>query len=220
LDTWIRDLPLAVSVALVIGLIVSLLLTPVLSRYPVPPVLAIVAWTVPVLLLQRAIPFTRVWLFLLPLALATAAGLYGRLLERLPRSWVVAPVAAAVIALGSASAVVAADSVRTSRETGGLLDAPAVASFLASNVRPRDRIFAYGSETILEYYLGRLGIDARPLLYTSEPNRRTFLVVNVLGGQTVAQHLRELRRSGGRVGEPRLLRRYPSALVFLVEQRH
>ena len=218
-ETWVRDLPLVFSVALAIGLVASLLLTPFLSRFPVPPLLAVVAWTVPVLVLQRVVPFTRVWLFLVPLALAAVAGFYGWLLGRVPGSRVLAPAAAALIALGATWAVVDADSVRESRETGGLLDAPAVASFLASHVEPGDRIFAYGSETMLQYYLGRDGIDARPLLYASEPNRRTFLVVNVLGGQTVAQHLRELRRAGGEVGKPRLLRRYPSALVFLVEQR-
>jgi Dolichyl-phosphate-mannose-protein mannosyltransferase len=218
-ETWVRDLPLVFSVALAIGLVASLLLTPFLSRFPVPPLLAVVAWTVPVLVLQRAVPFTRVWLFLVPLALAAVAGFYGWLLGRVPGSRVLAPAAAALIAAGATWAVVDADSVRESRETGGLLDAPAVASFLASHVEPGDRIFAYGSETMLQYYLGRDGIDARPLLYASEPNKRTFLVVNVLGGQTVAQHLRELRRAGGEVGKPRLLRRYPSALVFLVEHR-
>jgi len=219
LGTWDRDLPIVVSVALGIGLIASLVLTTLLSAFPVPPFLAILAWTLPVLLLQRVVPFTRVWLFLVPLALAAVAGFYGALLERVPRSRLLGPAAAALVAVAGTWAVLDADSVRESRETGGLLDGPEVAFFLASNVEPGDRIFGYGSETMLEYYLGSHGIDARPLLYGSEPNERTFLVVNVLGGQTVEQHLRELRRAGGEVGEPRLLRRYPSALVFLVEHR-
>ena len=218
LETWGRDLPLVLSVALVIGLVASLMLTPLLSRFPVPPFPAILVWTLPVLAVQRVVPFTRVWLFLVPLALAAVAGFYGWLLDRIGGTRALVTAAAAVIAVGGAWAVLEADSVRESRETGGLLDAPAVASLLASNVQPGDRIFAWGSETILEYYLGRLGLDARPMLYTFEPRPRTFLVVNVLGGQRVEDHLRELGNPQRELGPPRLLRSYPSALVLLMER--
>ncbi len=212
--TWDRDLPLVVSVVLLIGLAGGLALTPRLSRYPVPPLVATIAWIVPVVVVQRVVPFTRVWLSLVPLALAVIAAFYGRLLERLPRSRLLVPVGAAVIAIGTAWAVLDADSVRESRETGALLDAPAVASYLARNVEPGDRIFATGSDVILEYYLAREGIDARPFLYTSDPRARTFLVVNLLGGQRVEDYVRELDAS---LAPPELLRRFRSAEIHLVE---
>jgi hypothetical protein len=214
LETWDRDLPLVLSVLLLIGLAGGLALTPRLSRYPVPPLLATIAWIVPVVVVQRVIPFTRVWLSLVPLALATVAAFYGWLFERLPRSRVLVPTAAAVFAVGAAWAVVDADSARESRETGALLDAPAVAAYLARKVEPGDRIFATGSDTILEYYLARQGIDARPFLYGADPRARTFLVVNLLGGQRLAHYLRELDPS---LGPPELLRRLRSAEVYLVE---
>jgi hypothetical protein len=213
-ETWDRDLPLVLSVVLLIGLVGGLALTPRLSPYPVPPLLATIAWIVPVVVVQRVIPFTRVWLSLVPLALATVAAFYGRLFERLPRSRVLVAVGAAVIAVGGAWAVVDADSVRESRETGALLDAPAVAAYLARNVEPGDRIFATGSDVILEYYLARRGVDARPLLYTSEPNTRTFLVVNLLGDQRLERYLRELDSA---LGPPMLVRRFRSAEVYVVE---
>ena len=216
LETWDRDLPLVVSIALAAGLVVSLVLTPRLSRFPIPPLLAVLAWSLPVLLLQRVVPFTRVWLFLLPLALAAAAGFYGRLLERLPRGHVLVPAAVGIVAVGAAWAVLDADSVRESRETGALLDAPAVASYLATAVEPGDRILATGSDTILEYYLGRDGVDARSFLYANEPRERAFVVVNVLGGQTVDDLLPQLDAAAAGLDRPRLLRRYPSALVYLV----
>jgi hypothetical protein len=155
-----------------------------------------------------------VWLPLVPLALATVAAFYGWLLERLPRSRVLVPVGAAVIAVGAAWTVVDADSVRESRETGALLDAPAVAGYLARNVEPGDRIFATGSDAILEYYMARQGVDARPFLYTTERITRTYLVVNLLGGQRVKHYLPELDRS---LTAPALLTRFPSAEVYLVE---
>jgi hypothetical protein len=213
-ETWDRDLPTALSVVFLIGLAGGLALTPRVSRYPVPPLLATIAWIVPVVVVQRVIPFTRVWLSLVPLALAAVAAFYGWLFERLPRSRVLVPVGAAVIAVGGAWAVVDADSVRESRETGALLDAPAVASYLARTVEPGDRIFATGSDAILEYYMARQGVDARPFLYTSERITRTYLVVNLLGGQRVKHYLPELDRS---LTPPELLTRFRSAEVYVVE---
>jgi hypothetical protein len=215
--TWDRDLPSAVTALLAVGLVTSLVLTPLVSRFRVPPLLAIAAWTTPVVALQRVVPFTRVWLFVVPLVLAAAVAVYGRLLERAPRGPVVAAGLAVAAAVGGGAIVWSADSVRESRETGGLLDAPAVATYLAARVEPDDRIFAAGSDTILEYYLERDGVDAAPLLYTDEPRARTFVVVNVLGGQTLDGLLSELRRFQASPGRARLLRRYPSALVYLLE---
>jgi hypothetical protein len=217
LETWDRDLPPAVPAILAIGLVASLVLTPRISRFPVPPVLAIVAWTLPVLALQRVVPFTRVWLFLLPLVLAATAGLYGWLLERHQAGPLIGTVSAALFAVSAAGLVYSTDSVRESRETGALLDAPMVASYLAGNVEPADRILATGSDTILEYYLERDGIDAGPLLYTDERRARTFVVVNVPGDQTIGDIVLQLEGSS-KLQQPRLLKRYPTALVYLVER--
>jgi hypothetical protein len=110
--------------------------------------------------------------------------------------------------------VLDADSVRASRETGALLDAPAIAALLAERVEPGDRILATGSDTILQYYLERDGIDAPPLLYTNEPRDRTFVVVNTLGGQTLDDLLGELDDPE----PPELLRSFDSGAVYLVQR--
>jgi hypothetical protein len=217
LEVWSRDLPLVATVLLAGAVVVSLVLTSRISRFSIPPLLAIVAWALPVLALQRVVPFTRVWLFLLPVALAAAAGFYGWLLERHTLGRLAGIALAGLIVLGASAGVYSADSVRESRETGALLDAEAVAGDLAENVRPDDRILATGSDTILEYYLERKGIEAAPLLYTDERRTRTFVVVNVLGGQTIGDLLDELDGTSAGLGPPRLLSRHPSALVYLVE---
>lgn len=218
LEAWNRDLPLIVTALLATGVVASLVLTPRLSRFPIPPLLAIIAWALPVLVLQRVVPFTRVWLFLVPLALAAVAGFYGWLLESRPTGRLAGIALAGLVAVGAAGLVYSADSVRESRETGALLDAEAVASDLAATVQLGDRILATGSDTILQYYLERDGIEAAPLLYTDEPQPRTFVVVNVLGDQTIGGLLRQLDGTSAGLGSPRLLRRYPSALVYLVER--
>jgi Dolichyl-phosphate-mannose-protein mannosyltransferase len=215
-ETWVRDQHLVVEIAFVVGLVGALALTPLVSRYRIPPLLAMVAWIAPVLVVQRVVPFTRVWLFLVPVALAAVAGFYGWLAERARARRALVPALAALVALGGAWAVVDGDSVRASRETGALLDAPAVAVYLAETVEPGDRVFATGSDSILEYYLRREGIDPTPLLYTSDRRVRTYLVVNVLGGQILDHYEAELDPS---LGPPRLLRTYPSASVYVVAPR-
>jgi hypothetical protein len=192
-------------------------LTPRIGRFSVPVLLPVAAWALVVIAAQRVVPYTRVWLFLVPLVAATIAGFYGWGFERRP--WGVragSAVAAAVAAAGSLL-VLSADSVRESRETGALLDAPAIAAFLAAQVEPDDRILATGSDTILEYYLERDGIDAGSLLYPTRPAARTYVVVNVLGGQTIDDLLPQLE-AADELGPPQLLRSFESGRVYLVER--
>jgi hypothetical protein len=216
-ETWTRDLPLVAAILLGVGLLAGVVATPWIGRLRVPVLLTVAAWAVLVLAVQRVVPYTRVWLFLVPLAAATTAGFYGWLLERRPWGRGVGAAVAAVIAVGGSLLVLSADSVRESRETGALLDAPAIAAFLAGRLEPEDRLLATGSDTILEYYLGREGLDARPLLYTEEPRARTFVVVNTLGGQTIDELLPQLDDVGG-LGPPELLRSFGSGRVYLVER--
>ena len=215
--TWTRDVPLVAAILLGAGFLAGLVATPWISRFRVPVVLAVVAWAVVVLAAQRVVPYTRVWLFLAPLTAATTAGLYGWLFER--RAWTarVGSGVAVAVAVAGSLIVLGADSVRESRETGALLDAPGIAAFLAGHVEPDDRILATGSDTILEYYLGREGVDANPLLYTDESRARTFVVVNTLGGQTIDDLLGQLQ-SPEELGRPELLTSFDSGRVFLVER--
>jgi hypothetical protein len=138
------------------------------------------------------------------------------LLER--RSWGVraAPALAAAVAIGGSLLVLSAGSVRESRETGALLDAPEIAAFLAERVDREDRILATGSDTILEYYLERDGIDAGALLYTDRRAARTYVVVNTLGGQTIDDLLEQL--DDAEAAPPELLRSFESGRVYLVER--
>ena len=217
-EIWTRDLPLIASALLAAGLLAGLLLTPRISRFPVPPLLAVAVWAALVLALQRVIPFTRVWLFVVPLAVATAAGFYGWLLERRPEGARTGQAVAVIVAVGASLLVRSSESVRESRETGALLDAPAIAAFLAARVQPDDRILATGSDTILEYYLERDGVEAGTLLYTTETRPRTYVVVNVLGGQTIQDLLRQLDGASRAIGPPKLLKSFGSGLVYLVER--
>ena len=216
-ETWARDLPLAAAILLGAGLLGGIVASPWISRFPAPVLVAVVAWALVVVAAQRVVPYTRVWLFLVPLAAATTAGFFGWLLERRPWAARAAPAIALTVAVAGSLLVLDADSVRESRETGALLDAPAIAELLAERVEPGDRILATGSDTILEYYLERDGIDAGPLLYTTEPSDRTYVVVNTLGGQTLDDLLAQLDDVDERE-PPELLRSFDSGVVYLVQR--
>jgi len=218
-DAWNRDLPGVVRTVLAIGFLGGLVLTPRLSKHPIPVVAAVVAWAAPVVALQRVVPYPRVWLFLVPLYLGTSAALLsyvgGRARALAPRA--ARPVAA--IAIGVITwltvLVVSSHSIRDSRETGALLDAPGVTRFLRGYLRPHDTLLATGSDSILEYYLRRDGIDPGPLLYAKQSGRRVLIVVNTLGGQTLASLAQQLRPSADWT-RPTLVRVYPSARLYAV----
>jgi hypothetical protein len=213
IGTWGRDLPALVSVGLAIGVLGSLALG-LRSRYPVPPFLAVAMSALPVLALQRVLPFTRVWLFLVPLVLSSCAAFYGWIFDRSRGRRPLAEVAAVFALVAGTTLVLAADTVRTSRETGGLLDGPAVADYLRHVLRPGDSVVATGSDAILVYYLEREGYDGGSVIW-GEPKGRVILVVNRLGRQTVDGLLQEIP---GRPDHspPHLLAEWPSAQVYRV----
>jgi Dolichyl-phosphate-mannose-protein mannosyltransferase len=71
---WTRDLPWPVVALLVVGFWVATGRHRATSALPGPPlVLAALVACLPILVVQRVVPFERVWLFLLPLGLLTAA---------------------------------------------------------------------------------------------------------------------------------------------------
>jgi hypothetical protein len=209
--TWVRDLPLAVALVLGASLLASLVAWRRLGRFP-PPLVPLVAWTLVVVAFQRVIPYTRVWLFLLPALAVAVCAPPGHLVDRRAARWAALPATLAVLVLGS-WAVVAGDTVRTSRETGALLDAPAVAQALGPLLRPGDAVVAPGSDVILQVYLERAGVDPSPL-FDDERAGRVFLVTNVLGGQTVADVLDDAGLPQGTGTE--VVRRWPSATLYVV----
>jgi hypothetical protein len=218
-STWNRDLPPPFAWFLAAACVAGMARrTHAGTLGPLPVALA---WSAVIITAQRAFPYARVWLFLVPLYLATATGLVVSFAPALPaRNF---RRATGIVATAAAIALVAAaatsGSVRASRDTGALLDGPHVATLLASYLRPTDTILATGSDSILEYYLGRLGIDARSRLYAPQPGKRVVVVVNRLGGQTIQGLAAPAYRVSGRLTRPTLVARYPSASIWVLTRR-
>ena len=218
LEGWHRDVPLPVTVLLVVGFLTALVAYP-RSGVPGPPVAVVAAgWSLAALLAQRVVPFERVWLILLPLYLITsAAGLV--FLVRLvgARARPLAPVLAGLLAAVLAVSVIASDSVRESEDTSTFRDAKPVAALLARELDGDDKVLvAPPADAILEYELLRRGEDAGALLYWSSPGSTTRLlaVVKETPDDYPLSYLLADPRLTEPVGPPRLVGRFPASSVY------
>jgi Dolichyl-phosphate-mannose-protein mannosyltransferase len=182
-DLWLRDVPAPVGALLVLGFLVSLASWGRGGRSPPPVVLAAAIACLPILALQRVVPFERVWLFLLPVFLLAAADGLARLIELVGRGQgrVDALVAGLAVAasLGLGGLVLAQGSVLRSPETGNFPDAEAVSVVLAGRLQPMDSVLTTVPASLpeLQYYVRRLGADTGPLARDPAAASRLYLVV-------------------------------------------
>ncbi len=209
---WHRDLPLAVAIALAVAFAIGVVFHRRLARQPVPPAAAALAWIVPIVLAQRVVPFERVWLFLLPLYLVTAAAGLAWILRR-------QQLVAAVALVGCAALVATAFATRSvyhSEDTSTFRDGEQVARFVESRLEPGQKVLvAPPADLILEYWLGQHGFDAAELVYWDEPSEELLVVVKegprdypldvVLG---------DPRLGDATLGSPVLLKRFDEASVY------
>jgi dolichyl-phosphate-mannose-protein mannosyltransferase len=219
---WNRDVWLPVEGALVVGFVAALIFHRRVGRVTVPPALAALAFIAAAVVAQRVVPFERVWLFLLPLYLLTAAAgvlyLLRPLTSRVGGEATAAIVLVLVLAGSLAGNAVATQSVSESEDTSTFRNSEQVAAFLADRLRSGDKILvAPPADAILEYQLSRLGLDPAELLYWSQrgDTARFYVVVKKgLGEYTLAEVLADDRLAGVRIGEPRILGRYEEARVY------
>ena len=212
-----------IEVSLVVGFVVALVFHRRVGRVDLPPALAALAFIGLAVIAQRVVPFERVWLFLLPLYLLTAAA--GILFLLRPLSGRVgggeattAIVLALVLAGSLAGNAVATQSVSESEDTSTFRDSEQVAALLVDQLRPGDKVLvAPPADAILEYQLSRRGLDAAELIYWTQQGdtSRFYVVVKKGGGEyTLAEVLADDRLADAHLGEPRLLRRYEEARVY------
>jgi hypothetical protein len=177
--------------------------------------------------LQRAVPFARVWLFLLPLVFLVGASGLAACVAAL-RSAALRRTAAAVLLIAAGPWLfVRAIDVKTakfSRETGTLQDAEAIAIFLKSFLQPEDYVVsACPSSAPLVYYARRHALPMRHFESTGDPrsaNRRLIVVVNKAHKQRLSDVLDELKLGG--LFDPESAREvidFDSATVYEVHRR-
>ena len=225
-EGWHRDIPWPLAVVLAAAFVTGLVAHRRLSAVSVPPALALLAFVAPVVVLQRVVPIERVWLFALPLDLATAAAGLALWLRpvaaRVGGERVVAIVVAVVAAAALAGGAVASQAVYDSEDTSTFRDGSAVADLLEAELRPGDKVVvAPPADGILEYHLLRRELDPAALLYWEEPGDTSRFLV-VVGERpddyALDEVLADPRLEGVRLGSPRVVRRYDAATVYAVDR--
>ena len=220
---WHQEVPLPLTVLLVVGVVVAVVAHRRVSRYPVSVAGAAVLWLAPVLVAQHVVPFVRVWLFLLPVYLMLAAAglcfLLGPLVARAGRRRELVWVALALaLAVGLGSQVARRGLVSRS---GAWHDVQAVTLTLQGELQPGDLVlYDWLGEWPLKYYFTLQGL---PLEYlTAEPRAAWRLWVAVAEGPEHWPLPQILQASGLReeeFGPPQTVQRYSEATLYLLPWR-
>ena len=151
----------------------------------------VLGWCVLVLVLTRRPPPARVWLFLVPLGCAFAGmglALAVRQLASARRADVRAAcaVAALVVAGSLATKAIRSRAILRNPETGSLMDAPEIATYLLERLQPGDRILVKNpSDHSLDYYLLRRGHRRLREINAKAGSGQVFVVVEPRHLQTL-----------------------------------
>lgn len=223
--TWrlaVRDAPRALVLVLLVGVALGLLGHRRLGAQRVPLLPVAVIWCGGLVLVQRVVPFPRVWLFLIPVTFGTAAAGLTLLWPRRGTP-LAGPLAALALLAVLAGATVASGGVLRSPETGTLRAAAPMAAILRDRLAPGDAVVAaLPANEPLAYYLDRDGIPPGPYLVRPGRDllqrRRLFLVVDEAEGQTLHGLLAAFLPGTVRLpGRPRMLGRWESGSLYQVD---
>ncbi len=223
-DQWNRDFPKIVSVILAAGFAVSLVLHWRLARHKVPLVLAVILWCVPVMIAMRALPWPRVWLYLLPLYFILASAGLAWLLGIMAKPFDIRPVSpcaivALLISIGIGANVAHSRSVYYSEETGTLRNAEEIALTLGPELGPNEKLLAYSpAGAPLLYYFKKHGIPLDRLV-SEDPASwdRVYVVVDV-PTHTLDWVLSKTGLEVTGYDGPSLFRRYDFAEIYLYQR--
>jgi 4-amino-4-deoxy-L-arabinose transferase-like glycosyltransferase len=220
---WNRDFPLSVSIIMALGAILSLLFHRRVARHRVPLLVPAMLWVVPVLLVMRALPWPRVWLYLLPLyfilvsaGLSLKFGWMARLLRRSAASFCV--IMALHVIIGIGLSVVYSRSVYYSEETGTLRNAEEIATTLGRGLGPGDKMLAFSpAGAPLLYYFKRHNVPLDPLVRTDRDNWQTVYVVVDVPTHDLDWVLRKTQLDTQRYSAPELVKTYDFAEIYRFE---
>ena len=236
-DTWHRwtsDWPIVLRVALLAAFLVSVLRHARVSTARTPVWLAFLGASLPILLVQRVVPFSRVWGFLFPWFCFMAAGgtvyVLGWLsgLDRARVERVV--VALALLLLAWETVTFTRRAAQYAYAVANFPDAETVVRILKSRFEPGDRILVVGTFAVpFWYYCERHGLpyidagaDYRPRDWGGlDEGQRLFVVVNEQGppvndqGQTLEGVLAQAQSTG--VGRATQVARGGTSSVYLIE---
>jgi hypothetical protein len=194
-DTWRRwtaDWPVALRATAAAGALVAIGRHARVISGRVPVWLSFLGAAVPMLLVQRVVPFSRVWGFLFPWFCIMAAGGIVHLLGCIPRLGRVGlertVVVLALLLLAWQTTTLPRRAQQYPYTVSSFPDAESVARYLAPRLEPGDRILLVGTFMVpFWYYCERYGIPYVGTVFDTvrpewfEVKRRVFVIVNEQG---------------------------------------
>ncbi len=181
---WHRDIPVAVRFILLIGFFTSLFVHNKIARHRISIILPVIVFLLPVLVIQRVVPYPRVWLFLLPLYIGlSSAGIWYLIglikLGDTSAKIMIYTAFAIILSISTGLNVVYTQSVYYSEETGTLIDAEQITLFLKDYLQLGDRVFAVGpADFPLLYYFEKYNVPNNYLLSNTATADRILVITN------------------------------------------
>ena len=209
--SWNRDLTIAGAAAFLLFFVMGL------GRDKARLVLVTVVWFSALLIVERWVPFRRVWTFLIPIYWMTVAAGIVFVVRR--QRWA-APLAIA-LCLAIGGSVLASGSVLRSQETGYFPDAERVVVSLRA-LGTGDKVLAYNPAQVPLQYYARLHHETLPLGSPSRTDRRIFIVVDSAIGQTLGQVALRFARARfpeGVLAHATLYKRFAHAAVYVLVRK-
>lgn len=224
---WNRDISIILSLLMAAGFIASVIFHKKIAADRVPLILSVIFWIINILMLQRVVPYNRVWLFLLPLYIGLASSGIAYIVEAIHLkinrdnknlNFIFALLTILLFLLLSIN-VMRTKSIYNSEETGIFRDAEQVAIFLKAYLKEGDRVLST-SEAPLEYYFNLHGLPVDEYLYFSELNsaRRILVIINKSNHKSLSQFMNEVGLSAPDLYVPRIIKQFPSATAYEIRK--
>jgi uncharacterized membrane protein len=220
---WHSDIPRLVVLLFVLAWVASLLRKAICSRgcfAPTALLLTVVAFSITAALVQRVVPYDRVWLFALPLYLACVAeGLAGAIRRLCSPTWIqdALPV---LLAMALAFCVARGDSLAP-RSWGTLHHGDAIAALLKPVLRSDDGVVALTPcDAPLKYEFLRQRIPVEHLYdYQVARAGRLFVAVDWAHGQDLAGVLAGSGVAARGLTPGRIIRDFGDSAVFEIQRQ-
>lgn len=190
-DLWNLDMPLALAVFLVLGMILSLFFTHRIAATRLHLAVPMLIWIALYVILRRPNAFDRFWSFILaPAMLWAAVGwlsvMHGLKLGRVYWHQVVAVLSAFVLGL---TTLLSLPNIQ--QNWNKLSNVEAMAIELKNSLQPDDMVLVgYPNDASSWYYLARLGVDDN--VWSVRPNfGRAFVVISTYYEQSPEQVIKD-----------------------------
>lgn len=226
LSSWSLGVPPVISVVFLLCAAVALRRHASVTTTRVGLPLAVFVWCCWLLVVNHRPPFSRVWLWLMPLVAALSAAGVVLLLDRWPaRTRAISqrlPIVSVAMALLLGGSVALSRAVFRSTDTGTYQDAAAATELLRGVVRDGDRVIAaIPTNAPLQYHMHRAGLDSTLLLRDERTATRLIVVVDPLEGQRYQDVVaRSVARDTTLFGGPQRMARLPNSALFLLNRRN